>query len=250
MLQKHLTSKTVVFTEVSVFRRTTRLEDETIQEYAIRLRSLAKNCDFGDRTEKEILQQFIMTVGNMEIERKCCLKEDLKLEQAIEIAINFEGLDANLRGLHKPTERELGRRTINELQAEEEESVNQFRQNHSRSSNNNAQKRANTNNQRGQNAHGAKPNQQAAADNSKCNYCGRAKHQSKNQCPAKDKACNKCQKLNHFGSVCRSAQGSNATRATYRAKMGSATTGTRRRLETSPSNKNNKWWTQRNTANS
>jgi hypothetical protein len=212
MLQKHLKSKTVVFTEVSVFRRTKRLEDETIQEYAIRLRSLAKNCDFGDRTEKEILQQFIMTVGNLEIERKCCLKEDLTLEQAIEIAIIFEGLDANLRGLHKPTERELGRRTINELQAEEEESVNQLRQsNQSRSSNNNAQKRANNSNQRGQNAHGAKPKYQAAADNSKCNYCGRAKHQSKDQCPAKGKTCNKCQKLNHFGSVCRSAQGNNVT---------------------------------------
>ena len=74
MLQKHLRSKTVVFTEVSVFRRATRLQDETIQEYAIRLRNLAKNCDYGDRTEKEILQQFIMTVGNSEIERKCCLK--------------------------------------------------------------------------------------------------------------------------------------------------------------------------------
>ena len=85
---------------------------------------------------------------------------------AIEIAINFEGLDANLRGLHKPTERELGRRTINELQAEEEESVNQLRQNQSKPSYNNAQKRANNNNQRGQNAHIAKPNQQAAADSS------------------------------------------------------------------------------------
>ena len=160
MLQKHLKSKTVVFTEVSVFRRTTRLQDETIQEYAIRLRNLAKNCDYGDRTEKEILQQFIMTVGNSEIERKCCLKEGLTLEMVIEIASNFEGLDANHRGLHKPTERKLGRRTINELQLIQ------------------------------------------------------------------------------------------VTRATDRAKMGPATTGTRRRLETSPSNKNNKWWTQRNTANS
>ena len=37
----------------------------------------------------------------------------------------------------------------------------------------------------------------------KCGWCGKEKHE-KSQCPARDKKCMKCNKLGHFGAVCRS----------------------------------------------
>ena len=36
----------------------------------------------------------------------------------------------------------------------------------------------------------------------KCGWCGKEKHE-KSQCPARDKTCHNCQKLGHFGAVCR-----------------------------------------------
>ena len=54
MLEDHLKPKTVVFTEVMVFRRAMRQQDESANEYAVRLRQLSKNCKFTD-IDKEIL---------------------------------------------------------------------------------------------------------------------------------------------------------------------------------------------------
>ena len=194
MLTAHLKPKTVVFTEVMVFRRAMREPGESISEFAVRLRQLSKNCKF-DNVDKEILQQLVVGIGKPEVERKCCLTEDLTLNRAIEIAQNFEGLEANLQGLHKPTEREMGGRKVNFLDDEEEASINQLKK-HQRSDHQ-TQKTS----YQGNRTH--KPSQQ---DGPKCGNCGRAKHQSKDQCPARGKTCNKCQKTNHFSNVCRSEQ--------------------------------------------
>ena len=196
MLEDHLKPKTVVFTEVMVFRRAMRQQDESANEYAVRLRQLSKNCKFTD-IDKEILQQFIVGIGKMEIEKKCCMTENLTLDQAIEFAETIEGLEANLHGLHKPTQREMGGRGVNRVD-EEEASVNQLQkpQRSDRYRHNTANNHSSSNNS-------TKPKQQ---DGPKCDYCGRVKHQSKDQCPAKGKQCSKCQKLNHFAAVCRSDQ--------------------------------------------
>ena len=37
-----------------------------------------------------------------------------------------------------------------------------------------------------------------------CMWCGRTPAHSKNQCPARDVACNQCQKKGHYAKVCRS----------------------------------------------
>ena len=56
MLLAHLKPKTVVFTEVCVFRRVERYEGESANDFATRLRGLAKHCQFKDNLEREILQ--------------------------------------------------------------------------------------------------------------------------------------------------------------------------------------------------
>jgi hypothetical protein len=69
MLVAHVKPNTVVFTEVMVFRRASRHEGETANEFAIRLRQLAKNCQFKE-LESEILQQFVANIGRHDVERK------------------------------------------------------------------------------------------------------------------------------------------------------------------------------------
>ena len=99
MLVAHLNPKTVVYTEVCVFRRAMRFEGETASDYAMRLRGLAKHCEFND-VDREILQQFIIGIKRPDVERKCCTTENLDLAKAIDLATNFENLEANLNGLH------------------------------------------------------------------------------------------------------------------------------------------------------
>jgi hypothetical protein len=47
------------------------------------------------------------------------MKENLTLSQAIEFSETIEGLEANLHGLHKPTQKEMGGRGINRVDEEE-----------------------------------------------------------------------------------------------------------------------------------
>ncbi len=81
-----------------IFRRASRHEGETANEFAIRFRQLAKNCQFKE-LEAEILQQFVVAnIGRHDVERKCVTAENLTPEKAIEIATTLENLEANLKG--------------------------------------------------------------------------------------------------------------------------------------------------------
>ena len=52
MLTTHLKPKTVLFTKVMVFRRAQRQEGESANEFATRLRSMARNCVFVERLQE------------------------------------------------------------------------------------------------------------------------------------------------------------------------------------------------------
>ena len=69
MLSAHVKPKRCEFTVVCIFRRAHRLEGETANEFAIRLRSLAAHCNFTER-EIEILRQFVIGIRLPEVERK------------------------------------------------------------------------------------------------------------------------------------------------------------------------------------
>ncbi len=49
------------------------------------------------------IQQFVANIDD--VERKRVTAENLTLEKAVEIATTLENLEANLKGLHVPTER-------------------------------------------------------------------------------------------------------------------------------------------------
>ena len=106
MLEAHVKPNTGIFTEVMVFRRASRHEGEMANEFANRIEQLAKNCQFKE-LEAEILQQFVAYIGRHDVERKCATAENLNLEKAVVIATGLENLEAYLKVLHAPTEKEL-----------------------------------------------------------------------------------------------------------------------------------------------
>ena len=153
----------------------------------MRLRGLAKHCEFND-VDREILQQFIIGIKRPDVERKCCTTENLDLAKAIDLATNFENLEANLNGLHAPTERELGRQGINRIEGEEKN------WNRTKKQTSGVQRPGPTNNRASTSNHRTDT----------CSNCGRQRHQNKEECPAFGKTCRNCGKQNHFAGVCRS----------------------------------------------
>ena len=232
MLVDHIKPKTVVFTERAIFRRAKRHEGEPVNDFATRLRILARYCGYKDaQLEEEILQQFVSGIGNHAVEMKICSLEVPTLEKAIETAITAETLDANVKGLHGPTDREISKRGLNRLAEEEqaeEESINHLGHG----------QRGSGQTQRGGQRHGAPDNkynrqsQQSGQQN--CGNCGYAKHQSADQCPASGKTCRICQKANHFSRVCRSEKAKQMKNGTAGAFGGAGANQGRRQGSAQP----------------
>ena len=226
MLVEHTKPKTVVFTERAIFRRAKRQESESVIDFATRLRSLARYCGHKDtQLEEEILQQCVSGIGNHVVEMKICSLESPTLDKAIETAVTAETLDANVKGLHGLTDREIGKRAISRLAEEdeaEEETVNHL--GHGPRSSGQAQ--------RGGQRHGPPVNRPGTSSQQpgqqSCGNCGYAKHQSADQCPAIGKTCRICQKVNHFSRACRSEKAKQARNGTAGTSGGAGASLARR----------------------
>ena len=232
MLVEHTKPKTVVFTERAIFRRAKRHEGESVVDFATRLRTLVRYCGYKDaQLEDEILQQFVSGIGNHAVEMKICSLDKPTLESAIETAVTAETLDANVKGLHGPTEREIGKRAISRLAEEdeaEEETVNHL--GHGPRSSGQAQ--------RGGQRHGPPVNRPGTSSQQpgqqSCGNCGYAKHQSADQCPAIGKTCRICQKVNHFSRACRSEKAKQARNGAAGASGGAGVSQARKPSTTQP----------------
>ena len=193
MLSAHLKPNRVVFTEVMVFRRAKRFEGESATEFATRLRGLAKYCEFKD-IDTEILQQFIVGIDRPEVERKCVITENLSLVKAIEIATSLENLDANVKGLHAPTEKEMTRRGVGHIAEDDGESINAM--GHNQRHNGPPQQRRHDDGNRRQSQPAQESQRPANQPNQQtCGNCGRPRHERREQCRAYGKPCNACNKV-------------------------------------------------------
>jgi hypothetical protein len=98
-----------------------RHERGRANEFAIRLRQLAKNCQFKELAA-EILQQFAANIGRYDVKRKCVTAENLTFEKPIEIATTIENLEANPKGsTYAPTEIELRNACVGHTDQQESE---------------------------------------------------------------------------------------------------------------------------------
>ena len=101
----HFQVKRCEYTEVMGFRRALRHDDESVNDYAMRLRSAAAHCKFSD-IDKEIERQFVAGCRMHDLERKVCTStEGITLQKVLDWATALESCEANVNGLHEPVER-------------------------------------------------------------------------------------------------------------------------------------------------
>jgi transposase InsO family protein len=195
-MKNHYVVKKCAYTENMIFRRAIRLEGETVTQYATRLEKLSTTCVFANtELDGNLEKQFVFGIRMDEVERQCCLQDDLDFKKAVAIGLKYESLNINVNGLHKPTTSEMnGRQAIHQM----EESVNHLNKSYSH-------------------RNGRQNEFQKKNDNKydKCSYCGRSCHKSQESCTAKGQKCKVCDKMNHYAAFCRSKDNGTSSNATH-----------------------------------
>jgi hypothetical protein len=157
--------KNIIF-EGHVFRNLKQFDGEKTVEFVTRLRMAARFCEFGERTEREIIGQIAQNGSAEWLSRKILEQEkEPTLEAVIAMA----------------TAKELSSAQSKEMRAKQE-SVNNIAE---RSKRSNWQSKS-----------------RSSGGGEICGNCGRAK--SHEVCPARDKDCKECGRIGHFAQVCRS----------------------------------------------
>jgi hypothetical protein len=82
---------------VRQFRATLRGQTEAAPDFAERLQKLAQKCDFGEAENVNILDQFVLGINEPQIETTLCIRIDLKLELAINLATSMLNAMDNIK---------------------------------------------------------------------------------------------------------------------------------------------------------
>ena len=86
-LREHHEPAPPKYLQRAVFEARNRKHGESPQTYITELRHLAEHCEFGAQLEDRLCEKFARGIGCEEIQRKLLSKPDLKLSQAVEIAV-------------------------------------------------------------------------------------------------------------------------------------------------------------------
>lgn len=151
------------------FRDTKQNEGESIDAYVIRLRQLAKFCQFND-DDRELKSQIIQHTTSSRLRRKA-IRESLGLADILKAARAYEASERAARQMEgerpKPAEQ------VNKVQQHWRKSKSQ-----------------------------GKPVQKKK-EGRQCFKCaGNWPHEENNKCPASSHRCNKCNKEGHFEKCC------------------------------------------------
>lgn len=162
--------------ERHVLRLMKQEENETIGAFAMRLRTQAERCNFGDRIDECIKDQIIEKCRSPKMRREMLKHGDSNLENVLKIAKTFELISKQERAFAKadPTQTISTNTTadINKISVERK----------------------------------SWPKRKQPFDGAgECSRCGFTSHRSADgKCPAIGKTCNRCQGKNHFANKCKS----------------------------------------------
>lgn len=92
-LKAHYKPETLEIVENYKFHMRRQEEGESVDDYLIGLRKLAKNCGFGDYLSKALRNQLVFGLRNKVAQNQCLRKKDLSLEVAVDIAKGTEASD-------------------------------------------------------------------------------------------------------------------------------------------------------------
>ena len=169
-LKDHFSPKVNVAAEAYHFHQCSQRENESVKDFANRLKRLAATCEFGAHLNRALRDQFVRGLRSQSLTKKLLaadksFSEGLAMAVTEELAENEATAIVRSSGATEPS--------VSAPPAE---------------------------------VHVVQGSARAgrAAERRKCTGCGGDWHQSRQQCPAWGKKCHKCSKLHHFGRVCRS----------------------------------------------
>ena len=147
---------------------------EKFDNFVTDLKILVKDCGYVEE-ERMVRDAIVLRSFHEPVKEKCLDKGDaLTLDGAIEIGRNYEAAKDSMTVINKGEDASLN--------------AVRFRQTHK------------TTHKRTTNQGGRTYDRKSSA---KCPRCGYKKHDKGKTCPAKNKKCDFCKKLNHFAAVCR-----------------------------------------------
>ena len=183
-LTEFFAPQTNIAYEVYNFRQARQNQGESLDSYHVRLRQLAKTCDFVD-IDKEIKEHIILSCTSSTLRRRA-LQEEYDLNKLLKVGRSLEISESQARHLEG---RDL--QTINSVRGRNRR--HQARRNYS------SREDQTPTHFSKKNFHIDNQNKQL---NRVCRNCG-GHFPHKQVCPAKDKDCKACGKRGHFARVCR-----------------------------------------------
>ncbi|UYV80953.1 K02A2.6-like, partial [Cordylochernes scorpioides] len=155
------------------FNQMKQKEDESFNDFLTRIKLQIANCKYAVMSDELLKDRIVVGIINNEIRERLLSEADLNLEKATQICIACENATNQMKHVLSDSDKQVAVTKMNSKKWEDRKEP----------------RKENTTNQ----SHKIIGN---------CRNCCRS-HKI-NQCPAYQKRCNKCMKLNHFANLCRS----------------------------------------------
>ena len=170
-LEKHFVGETNEIYERYTFNCREQEVSETFDNFLAELRRLVKSCNYEAQQDSILRDRIVIGIRDDAVRRKLLQTRKLTLKDAIDLCKANEAATIQLKAM---TLKEDNVNALKKQKAEQRDS--------------------------GKSTHEGRksPNRSQKA----CGYCGSI--HEKRKCPAFGKSCNKCKKMNHFATVCRS----------------------------------------------
>ena len=100
VLRAHLKPKPLTIAERYKFHKRVQQEEETVAEFVLPLKGLAKHCDFGDFLNDALRDRLVCGLNKESIQRRLLAEADLTFQKACEIAQAMEMVEKDASALN------------------------------------------------------------------------------------------------------------------------------------------------------
>ena len=191
------------------FRQATQLPSETVDAFCTRLKTLSTSCNFGEDMSDHVRDQFIDKCLSKPLRRRLLREPDLKLDKLLAIARATEAADRQAAVMEgRPYERidhvddrvddhayVTSRAPSTGHRNDRPSQRRRFDQDFRYSRDDQFQRRL------------PASSSNSTASTMACTNCDFEGHvPGDSRCPARGRTCHRCNKVGHFGRVCRSSQ--------------------------------------------
>lgn len=181
-LDAHFVVRRNVIFERAKFNQRQQEQGETVDSFITSLHCLSEHCGYGLLHDEMVRDRLVVGLRDKKLSEQLQLDSALTLEKAVTRARQSEQVK-NQQDLLKSNFKSAAT-DVDSIQMKFQPATGRGRQ----------QKK--TNDRSGYHTQ--------LGSQRRCMWCGRTPAHSKHQCPARDVACNVCQKKGHYGKVCRS----------------------------------------------